>query len=319
MREVHLRNLDLNLLAPLHALLEERHVTRAAKRSFLSQPAMSRALERLREMLGDPLLVRSGRNYERTVRGERVLRELETLIPRLKAMVGGVEFDAARSQERFRVALTDHASTILLPSLVARLRRAAVHMKLEVSAWQTQAYEDVAAGRLDAALSAEEAPPALESEVIFNLDFVCLVGSALRVRKHRFTLKQYLQFPHALVESLAGQQTLVDRPLAQLGAKRRVVLSLPFFVPAIYAIAQTDLVLTVPRGLAKITAGMAGVRVVEPPCEIKAFPYFMAWHPRLSTEPAHRWFREQLRMAARTIEQLGAIAFIFGGSKKDSV
>ena len=303
MREVHLRNLDLNLLVPLHILLEERHVTRAAKRSVLSQPAMSRALERLREMFGDPLLVRSGRTYERTVRGERVLRELETLIPRLEAMVGGVEFDPARSHERFRVALTDHASTILLPSLVARIRRAAANVIVEVSAWHTQAYEDVTAGRIDAALSAEEAPPNLESEVIFNLDFVCLVGSALRVRTPRFTLKQYLQFPHALVETLAGQQTLVDRPLAQLGAKRRVAVSLPFFVPAVFAIAQTDIVLTVPRRLAKITAGMAGVRVVEAPHEIKAFPYFMAWHPRLSTEPAHRWFRGQLRTAARQFDQ----------------
>src|ERR1700741_2582055 len=108
MRDVHLRNLDLNLIYPLHALLEECHVTRAAKRSFLSQPAMSRALERLREMFGDPLLVRSGRVYERTVRGERVLRELESLKPRLEAMVRGEEFDPAQSQERFRVAMTDH-------------------------------------------------------------------------------------------------------------------------------------------------------------------------------------------------------------------
>jgi len=301
MREVHLRNLDLNLLHPLHALLEERHVTRAAKRSFLSQPAMSRALERLREMFGDPLLVSSGRAYERTVRGERVLRELEALMPRLEAIVRGEQFDPARSQERFRVAMTDHASMILMPSLVARVRRTAAHVKLEVSAWRAQAYEDVAAGRIDTALSAEEAPPALETEVLFNLDFVCLVGSALRVRTRRFTLKQYLQLPHALVETLEGQQTLVDRPLAQLGAKRRVALSLPFFVPAIFAIAQTDLILTVPRRLARITAAMAGVRVVEPPREIKAFPYFMAWHSRLTTEPAHAWWREQLRMAARTI------------------
>src|SRR6266576_643541 len=73
MHEVHLRNVDLNLLHPLRALLEERHVTRAAKRCFLSQSAMSRALDRLRETLGDPLLVRTGRTYERTVRGERVL------------------------------------------------------------------------------------------------------------------------------------------------------------------------------------------------------------------------------------------------------
>ncbi len=301
MRDVHLRNVDLNLLQPLHALLEERHVTRAAKRCFLSQSAMSRALERLREMFGDALLVRSGRGYERTVRGESVLRELESLMPRLEAMVRGGEFDPARSHERFRVALTDHASMILLPFLVTRVRRAAAQVKLEVSPWRTQAYEDVAAGRIDTALSAEEAPPALESEVLFNLDFVCLVGSALRARTRRLTLKQYLQFPHALVETSDGQQTLVDRPLAQLGAKRRVALSLPFFVPAIFAIAQTDLILTVPRKLAKITAAMAGVRVLEPPREIKAFPYFMAWHPRLTTEPAHAWFREQLRVAAQTI------------------
>src|SRR6202171_5099844 len=102
MPEVHLRNVDLNLLHPLHALLEERHVTRAAKRCFLSQPAMSRGLERLREMFGDPLLVRSGRGYERTVRGERVLGELGSLMPRLEAIVGGEEFDPARNQERFR-------------------------------------------------------------------------------------------------------------------------------------------------------------------------------------------------------------------------
>ena len=301
MPAAHLRNLDLNLLIPLHALLEERHVTRAAQRSYLSQPAMSRALERLRDMFEDPLLVRSGRVYERTVRGERVLRELETLLPRIEAMVGGVEFDPARSQERFRVALTDHASTILLPTLVARVRKTAAHVKLEVSGWRTQAYEDVAAGRIDTALSAEEAPPALESEVLFNLDFVCLVGSALRLRARRFTLKQYLQLSHAMVETLDGQQTLVDRPLAQLGAKRQVVLRLPYFVPAIFAIAQTDLVLTIPRKLAKVVRPMTGIRLVEPPREIAAFPYFMVWHPRLSAEPAHGWFREQLRTAARTI------------------
>jgi hypothetical protein len=125
-------------------------------------------------------------------------------------------------------------------------------VKLEVSAWRAQAYEDVAAGRIDTARSAAQAPPALETEVLFNLDFVCLVGSALWVRTRRFTLKQYLQLPHALVETLEGQQTLVDGPLAQLGAKRRVTLSLPFFVPAIFAIAQTDLILTVPRRLARI-------------------------------------------------------------------
>src|SRR6478609_11350705 len=193
MPEVHLRNVDLNLLHALHALLEERHVTRAAKRCFLSQPAMSRALERLRETLGDPLLVRTGRAYERTVRGERVLCELESIMRRLETMVQGEEFSPARSQERFRVAMTDHGSTILLPVLLERVRKAAPHARLEVSAWNTKAYEDVVAGRIDLALSAEAVPPILESELIFDLVFVCLVGSAQAVRTRRFTLKQYLQ------------------------------------------------------------------------------------------------------------------------------
>src|SRR5438552_18614434 len=141
MHEVHLRNVDLNLLHPLRALLEEQHVTRAAKRCFLSQSAMSRALDRLRETLGDPLLVRSGRTYERTVRGERVLRELESIMGRLEAMLQGEEFYPARSQERFRVAMTDHGSTILLPVLLQRIRKAGLDARAEVSAWPTQAYQ----------------------------------------------------------------------------------------------------------------------------------------------------------------------------------
>src|SRR5947207_8775258 len=97
---VHLRNVDLNLLVALHALLEERHVTRASKRCFLSQSAMSRALERLREIFDDALLIRSGRAYQRTVRGDSLLRELESILPRLESIVRGEEFDPVRSQER---------------------------------------------------------------------------------------------------------------------------------------------------------------------------------------------------------------------------
>jgi DNA-binding transcriptional LysR family regulator len=300
MRDVHLRNVDLNLLHALHALLEERHVTRAAKRCFLSQPAMSRALERLREMLGDLLLVRSGRAFERTVRGEHLLRELESLMPRLQAMVRGEEFNPARSQQHFRVAMTDHASMVLMPPLVARIRTAAANVKVDASAWNGRAYEDVAAGRIDTALSAEVPPPALDAEVLYKEDFVCLVGRAQQILTRRFTLKQYLGLPHAIVETWDSQQTPVDRPLAELGLKRHAVLRIPFFVPTILTIARTDLILTLPRKLAKIIAPIAAVRVVEPPHEIKGFSYFMAWHPRLTTDPAHAWFRGQLRMAART-------------------
>jgi len=301
MREVHLRNVDLNLLHELHALLEERYVTRAAERCFLSQPAMSRALERLREMFGDPLLVRSGRVYERTVRGERVLRELESLKPRLEAMVRGEEFDPARSQERFRVAMTDHGLMVLMPPLMERLRNSAKDAKVDAVVWNDRACEDIAAGRIDVALSAEAPPPDLEAEVLYEEDFVCLVGRLRQFRTRRFTLKQYLDLPHVVVETWEKQQTPVDRPLAELGLKRGAALRVPYSVPTIFTVARTDLVLTVPRRLGKIAAAVAEVRMVEPPQEIKGFSYFMAWHARLTAEPAHEWFRAQIRLAARNI------------------
>jgi DNA-binding transcriptional LysR family regulator len=299
MRDVHIRNLDLNLLQPLRALLEERHITRAAKLCYLSQPAMSRALERLRRMFGDPLLTRSGRSYERTARGERLLQEVQSLIPRLEAMVQGEQFVPSQSRERFRLAMTDHASMVILPALMNQIRAIAPNVRVEASAWNYRCYEEVAAGRLDVALSAEAAPPFLETEVMPNFDFVCLVGSAQRVRCRRLTLTQYLQLPHVVIDTWDGQQTLVDRPLAQLGVKRPVALSMPFFVPAVFAIAHTDLILTVPRQLAVITAAVAGVRMIEAPREIAAFPYFMTWHPRVAIEAAHVWFRQLLRAAAQ--------------------
>lgn len=301
MRATHLRQVDLNLLHALHALLEERHVTRAAKRCFLSQPAMSRALERLQETFGDPLLIRSGRAYERTARGNELLKELETLLPRLEAMVRGEEFRPERSEERFRVALTDHASMILMPPLLGKIRVEAPNVKIVTSPWGDQSYDDLTAGRVDVVLCAESSPPALETEFLFELDFVCVIGCNQKFCANRLTLEQYLRLPHVLVETWAGQQTLVDRPLAQLGVKRRVVLSVPFFVPSMFAVAYTDMVVTLPRRLVTAVGTIPGVRLAEPPREIKPFPYFMTWHPRLTAEPPHAWFRERLGLAARTL------------------
>jgi DNA-binding transcriptional LysR family regulator len=299
MRDTHIRNLDLNLLQPLEALLTERHITRAAKRCFLSQPAMSRALERLRVMFADPLLIRRGRSYERTVRGEHLLQELQSLIPRLAGMVHGETFDPAQTHERFRVALTDHASMTLLPELLKQVRAAAPNVRIDVSAWNDRCYDDLVAGRLDFALSAEAVPAFLETEVLFTLDFLCLVGTFQAVRSRRLSMRQYVELPHVVVETWEGQQTLVDRSLSQRGTKRRIAVRMPFFVPAVFAIAHTDLVLTVPRKLAALTAAIAGVRRVEAPREIGSFPYFMAWHARVANEPAHVWFRQALRSAAR--------------------
>jgi DNA-binding transcriptional LysR family regulator len=150
MHETHLQQVDLNLLHILQALLEERHVTRAANRCFLSQSAMSRAFERLREMFKDDLLIRRGRTYERTVRGERLLRDLENLLPRIAAMIRGEAFEN-RKEPGKNPSRTNrqcqHGAATCSCSSDADAR--AEHDQLEVVAWNDRVYHDIESGRID--------------------------------------------------------------------------------------------------------------------------------------------------------------------------
>jgi DNA-binding transcriptional LysR family regulator len=297
----HVNRADLNLLHALFALLEERHVTRAARRCFLSQPAMSRALERLREMFGDELLIRVGREYERTARGERLLRDLESLLPRLELLLKGEQFDPALSEERFRVTMTDHACVVLLPGLARRVAGEAPKSRLEVVPWSDARFKDVEAGRLDLVLDVASAPSSLNSEVLFADVFACVVAASHPVRARRFTLHQYLKYPHVVVDVLSGQQTPVDHPLAVLGLKRQVGLVLPYFLPAALAVAQSNMILTTPSRLARKLEKSADVRVVKAPRELVGFKYEMIWHARLTADPAHEWFRNQVRAVAKEL------------------
>jgi DNA-binding transcriptional LysR family regulator len=231
-----------------------------------------------------------------------MLWELELIMVRLAAMAQGEEFSPAQSKERFRVAMTDHGSMVLMPPLIERLRAAAPNARVQQLVWNDGVHDELVAGRLDLALSAEIAPPELQTEILYKEEFVCLVARSRSAPAKRFTLKQYLSLPHVIVETWGGQQAPVDRPLAQLGVKRNAVLRSPFFVPTIFTVARSDLVLTVPLRLGKMAAAAAAVRVVRPPRELKDFTYFMTWHPRLTSEAAHAWFREQLREVAHTIE-----------------
>lgn len=263
---------------------------------------MSRALDRLRETFGDELLIRIGRHYERTARGERVLRDLESLLPRLDLLLKGEKFDPAQSEERFRLTMTDHACAVVLPDLVARVSGMAPKSRLEVIPWRDERFEDVEAGRLDLVLDVAGAPPKLTSEILFDDFFVCVVAARHAFRKRRFTLSEYLKYRHVVVDVLSGQQTPVDRPLAVLGLKRSVGLVLPYFQAACLAVAQSNMILTTPSRLARELEKTAAVRVIRAPAELAGFRYEMAWHARLTADPAHAWFREQIREVARKLQ-----------------
>lgn len=298
----NLSRIDLNQLLALQAILEERHITRAAARTSLSQPAMSRVLNRLRAALGDELLVRSGVGYERTPRGDRLLQELAVLLPRLNAVIEGNDFDPFTSQQRFRVTGTDYAAAIIVSGTVRLCRKFAPGVRVEVIGWTEDSYRYVEMGRCDVALgvgSVPTPPKGLKVEVLYHEHFVCLMSADCKFRGERFSLDEYLHRPHAVVTTAEGQQTMIDRPLADLGRARNIVLQSPYFMATALNIVDTDLIFTVPMRLALELSRLANFRQVLPPQEIADFPYTMIWHPRLGGDSGQAWFRDQIRATVK--------------------
>jgi len=297
----HLRKLDLSLVWPLYALLDERHVTRAAHRCNMSQSAMSRALGRLRSALDDALLVRSGAAYERTPRGDQLLIDLQALLPRLDAAVRGNRFDPATSTDHLCIATTDFAASVLIPTLLERIASAAPSVRLEVVPWNDRVFNDIEAGRTHLALIGVQPPEPFESEPLFTDEFVCVVANSHALRA-RLTLKRYIEHGHAVVTiGKQGDQPWIERALAANGCKRRVEYRSPYQLSAILAASRTNMICTTARLLAKRLAPVANVRLLAAPRELPKIEYRMTWHPRLRDDAAHHWLRDQLTVIARDV------------------
>jgi DNA-binding transcriptional LysR family regulator len=298
----HMRGLDLSLIEPLYALLEERHVTRAARRCDISQSAMSRALERLRSALDDELLVRSGGAYERTPRGDQLLDDLQTLLPRLDAAVRGNRFDPATSKDRFYIATTDYAASILIPTVLERIATAAPYVRIEILPWNDRVFNDIEAGRIHMAIIGAQPPEPFESEPLFSDEFVCVVAESHPLRAARVTLKRYVEYGHAVVAvGRDGGQPWIERALAANGLERRVAYRSPYQLSAMLAASRTTMICTTARLLAKQLASVANVRLMAAPRELPKIAYRMAWHRRLRDDTAHAWLRNQLLVIAKDI------------------
>ena len=289
----NLKRLDLNLLLTLDVLLEEHSVTRAAARLHLSQPSVSVQLAKLRDLLGDPLLLPGPRGMRPTARAEMLREPLREALETLSRTVAPeLAFDPATAQHTWRVAASDYSeSTVVLPMLSA-LRAAAPQTRLAVmeiapSALARQAEQ----GHIDLAFhTTENAPPGLRRRALFAEEYV-LAGRVDHPRlKRRPTLAQFCALEHAIVSpSGGGFQAATDSALARVGKSRRVVLSVPHFLALIALLEKTDLVAMVPSRLVR---GSKTLRVVAPPIEIPGYEMSMLWHERVHRDPAHRWLRE---------------------------
>jgi DNA-binding transcriptional LysR family regulator len=301
MHKQNLRGLDLNLLVPLQALLEERSVTNAAMRVHLSQPAMSRAFERLREAFSDDLLIRSGKKYALTPRAAAVFEELTLLLPKVESLWQRKPFNPATATGSLKLAMTDQMTILLLPELVATLSREAPNVDVQLVPWQDSSFRDLTAGHLDLVVCPLTAPFPLVVERLLPERFVCLVSRSHPHRKKSFSLAEYLAEKHIVLEVQPGQQTLVDRPLSELGKRRKAALRLPFFVPAVEVLEKTLLVLTIPERLANRKIDPRKTRLVEAPKEIPPYYQTMSWSDRFNSDPLHSWFRDCLRAVCKRI------------------
>ena len=301
MRYMHIENADLNLLKALDVLLEERHVSRAAARFHLSQSAMSRTLARLRETFADELLVRTGDGYELTPRARAIQRDLAFVMPRVRSLVRGNDFDPATATDTVRIHCTDYACAVLGPILFSRLFQQAPYVSLIIEPLSPHTFEDVDRGRVDLALSPVRPRVPLRWQTVFQEEFVCLMSEEHPAAGSRLTLDDLARYPQVSVVVLQSERMLAEQRLAELGVPQTSRLRVPYFSAAVAALPGTTLIGILPRRFAELHAAEGPLTIAEAPREFTPFPYGMIWHPRLNTDPAHAWLRTLIHTACDEI------------------
>ncbi len=305
MHGVHdLARIDLNLVVALDALLADRHVTRAATRLGLTQSAASHALARLRDLLGDPLLVRGPRGaMVPTPLAERIRPQLRRVLDDLATTLRGAEFDPATAHHTFHIGASDYVELVLLPQLAARIGRLAPNVDLWVHSYAERGDTELASGALDLVLGpATGVSPALPvtrpagiyEKVLFEEDFTCIVRAKHPVARSRLTLARYCAVPQLLVAPRGTPGSLVDDALAKVGKSRRIGLAVPHFLVVPYIIASTDLLATLASRVASLFASTLDLVTMPPPLTIPKFRMAASWHERSHHDASHEWLREQL-------------------------
>ncbi|AJE97628.1 LysR family transcriptional regulator [Pandoraea apista] len=290
---INLRRIDLNLLVTLDVLLAEQNVTRAAERLFMSQPAVSVHLAKLRDLLGDPLLLPGPRGMRPTARAEALREPLRDALESLsRAVAPATPFDPAKADLTWRIAATDYTeSTIVLP-LLKRLRADAPHTRLAAfDLTPSRLARQAEQGVIDIAFhTTQDGPEGLRRKALFTERYVLVGRRGHPKLKRRPSLRQFCELEHAIVsQDGGGFHASTDDALARLDATRRVVLSVPHFLFLRSALANTDLVAMAPERLVRDDPAL---QVTTPPVEVAGFEISMYWHERVHRDPAHRWLRE---------------------------
>ena len=300
MRKADVRAVDLNLLVALDALLRERSVSRAATDMGLSQPAMSRALGRLRDLFDDPILVRSGHSMVPTPRALELAAPLGTALEAIRRTLERPgDFEAHTAERSFVLSAVDDTQPVLLPRILGHIRREAPGIEVSMVPLRStsETFAQLALGEIDLAVGYfGSPPPGIARALLYQDRIVCLARRDHPRVRGRLTMKHYVEEAH-LAEDLG---TAVERPftidslLAEKGLARRVACTVQTLAIAPVVVARTDLLCSAPGETIAFFAKGLGVRIFDPPFESPGFDLHLAWHKRNDREGGHAWFRNAL-------------------------
>lgn len=287
---------DLNLLITLDVLLAEGSVARASRRLRLSPSAMSRALARLREATGDPLLVRAGRGLVPTPRAEAMRARVHELAQEAQSLLRPVEaVDLATLVRTFTLRTSDGFVENFGPALIARVGTEAPGVRVNFLQKPDKDSAALREGRadLETAVVDHGLGPELRAQALFRDRLVAVVRPEHPLAGGAMSLDDYLSARHVVVSRSGFEEDAVDRPFLPPGLTRQVASVVGGFAAALTLARGADLVATVPeRHTAALRAGMKTIAI---PTQTGAFTVSMLWHPRLDGDPAHRWLRGIVR------------------------
>lgn len=309
-----LDKIDLHLIRVLFTVLTERSVSRAAIRLGMHQPAVSAALKRLRELAGDPLLVRSGAGMTPTDAGLRMIDPAASILHAAEQLFETQTFDARQAQHTFRLAASDFLDPLFLPTLVAQVQAAAPECRIEIHPLSASTHYQAALahGDLDGVIGNWLQPPDdLHIGRLFDDEVVCLVGADHPAVRRGWTLDDWLQAGHvAPTPSYPGALGMIDEHLEGLGLRRNIRVRCPHFALVPAMVASSLLVLTTGRQFCERflpeNGGLLPVKILPCPVDFPAMRYYQLWHKRAHASGPARWLRERIRQAAQRLRAEGA-------------
>jgi DNA-binding transcriptional LysR family regulator len=299
-----LTSLDLNLLVALDALLREASVSRAGLRIGLSQPAASHALRRLREVLGDPLLVRNGARMELTPRALSLRAPLSQALDSVRALFVPDAFDAARSERQFRLMMPDLAVELLMPPLMEKIAPLAPNLRIDVVPWRGSAIFTAEFARsIDLVISIGDAFKGFHRHLLYTDSDALAVRRGHPVGARLKRRETFLKARHVAVIIRGRNEDLIEDWLRENGLERQIALVVPGYLEALHVAARTDLVAFVPRRLIAALSKQLSLLTVAPPLDPGIDEQFMFHPTRAQMDPGSIWLRNVMLQTGRELDR----------------